>query len=253
MDRKRKRELRDINSRVWAGETDLFDVSKSLDSSLKKNTAFIKRIRTAITSASSATFLQEIRSLSLHKYLSEVISASYEGLCRLKTPGEIAAGVEIVSALHQRFGPTEFTSYLGWLIGRGLSTPDKGQLKSLGQEAKEKEEKERLTRQRVLLKTVTELWLVGVLRSLEDVARPEDATVKGKENAGPSAAAKAKPGKSDKNTDAEPFPLEVLKDLLGHDKEHANLPLVVLFREKLRLGCARNQINKRRWAEICQG
>ena len=167
--------------------------------------------------------------MSLHKYLSEVISASYEGLCRLKTPGEIAAGVEIVSALHQRFGPTEFTSYLGWLIGRGLSTPDKGQLKSLGQEAKEKEEKERLTRQRVLLKTVTELWLVGVLRSLEDVARPEDATVKGKENAGPSAAAKAKPGKSDKNTDAEPFPLEVLKDLLGHDKEHANLPLVVLF------------------------
>lgn len=137
--------------------------------------------------------------------------------------------MEIVSALHQRFGPTEFTSYLGWLIGRGLSTPDKGQLKSLGQEAKEKEEKERLTRQRVLLKTVTELWLVGVLRSLEDVARPEDATVKGKDNTGPSAAAKAKAGKSDKNTDAEPFPLEVLKDLLGHDKEHANLPLVVLF------------------------
>ena len=209
--------------------TDLFDVSNSLDSSLKKNTAFIKRIRTAITPASSATFIQEIRSLSLHKYLSEVISASYEGICRLRTPGEIAAGVEIVSALHQRFGPADFTSYLGWLIGRGLSTPDKGQLKSLGQEAREKEEKERLTRQRVLLKAVTELWLVGVLRSLDDVARPEDATVKGKENAGPSTAGKAKPGKADKITDAEPFPLEVLKDLLGHDKEHSNLPLVVLF------------------------
>ena len=170
--------------------------------------------------------------MSLHKYLSEVISASYEGLCRLKTPGEIAAGVEIISALHQRFGPAEFTSYLGWLVGRGLSTPDKGQLKTLGQEAKEKEEKERLTRQRVLLKVVTELWLVGVLRSLDDVARPEDATVKGKENTGPSAAAKLKPGqagKADKSTDAEPFPLEVLKDLLGHDKEHVNLPLVVLF------------------------
>lgn len=212
---------------------ELFDLNKSLDSSLKKNTAFIKRLRTAITAGSSTQFLQEIHSLSLHKYLSEIISASYEGLCRLKTPGEIAAGVEIVSALHQRFGPAEFTSYLGWLIGRGLSTPDKGQLKSLGQEAREKEEKERLTRQRVLLKVVTELWLVEVLRSLDDVARPEDATARGKENSGPTAASKSKPSagavKSDRNTDAEPFPLEVLKDLLGHDKEHANLPLVVLF------------------------
>lgn len=200
---------------------------------MKKNTAFIKRLRTAITAASFAAFLQEIKTLSLHKYLSEIISASYEGLCRLKTPGEIASGVEIVSALHQRFGAAEFTSYLGWLIGRGLSTPDKSQLKNLPQEAREKEEKERLTRQRVLLKVVTELWLVGLLRSLDDVARPDDATARGKENTGPTAGAKTKAvqaiGKVGGAIDAEPFPLEVLKDLLGHDKEHSNLPLVVLF------------------------
>lgn len=109
--------------------------------------------------------MQEIRSLSLQKYLSEIISASYEGLCKLKTPGEIAAGVEIVSALHQRFGPLEYTCYLGWLLGRGLSTPEKSQLKALGQDARDREEKERLSRQRVLLKIVTELWLVGLLRS----------------------------------------------------------------------------------------
>jgi len=218
---------------------DVFPVSKSLDSSLKKNTAFIKRLRTAITVTSAATFIQEISSLSLHKYLSEVISASYEGLSKLKTPGEITAGVEIVSALHQRFGPADYTSYLGWLIGRGLSTPDKAQLKALGQEAKEKEEKERLTRHRVLLKVVTELWLVGLLRSLDDVARPEDATARGKDNAASVGSklgegvnrSKAGPSASKVNgaLEAEPFPLEVLKDLLGHDKEHANLPLVVLF------------------------
>ena len=219
-------------------EVDLFGVNDSLDSSLKKNTAFIKRLRTAITAASTATFLQEIRSLSLQKYLSEVISASYEGLTKLKTPGEIAAGVEIISALHQRFGPADYTCYLGWLIGRGLSTPDKGQLKTLGQEAREKEEKERLTRHRALLKVATELWLVGLLRSLDDVARPEDATARGKENTGSAtsklgeAVGKSKSGQGlgkTTSTDAEPFPLEVLKDLLGHDKEHVNLPLVVLF------------------------
>ena len=217
----------------------MFAVNTSLDSSLKKNTAFIKRLRTAITATGSATFLQEISSLSLHKYLSEVISASYEGLCRLKTPGEIAAGVEIVSALHQRFGPSEYTSYLGWLIGRGLSTPEKSQLKALGQEAREKEEKERLTRQRILLKVVTELWLVGVLRSLDDVARPEDATARGKEGSAPAggklgeATNRSKTGqtapKPNGLADTEPFPLEVLKDLLAHDKEHLNLPLVVGF------------------------
>ena len=219
-------------------EVDLFSVNDSLDSSLKKNTAFIKRLRTAITPASTTTFLQEIRSLSLQKYLSEVISASYEGLTKLKTPGEVAAGVEIISALHQRFGPAEYTSYLGWLIGRGLSTPDKGQLKNLGQEVREKEEKERLTRHRVLLKVATELWLVGLLRSLDDVARPEDATARGKESAGPAGSKLGEPVGKPKSgqgvgkagsTDAEPFPLEVLKDLLSHDKEHVNLPLVVLF------------------------
>lgn len=157
----------------------------------------------------------------------------------MKTPGEISAGVEIISALHQRFGPAEFTTYLGWLLGRGLSTPEKAHLKALGQDAKEKEERERLVRQRALVKVVTELWLVGVLRSLDDVSRPEDAPTRGKDvgNAANSrlgeATPKTKPSqgvvKTDQVADSEPFPLEVLKDLLGHDREHVNLPLVVHF------------------------
>ncbi|KAF9881371.1 MIF4G domain-containing protein [Colletotrichum karsti] len=225
MDRARKRELRSLNTRAWDGETDLFAVSKSLDSSLKKNTAFIKRLRTAISAATLNTFLQEIRALSLHKYLSEIVSACYEGLCKLKSPGEIEAGVEIVSALHQRFGPSEFTEYLGWLLGKGMATPDKSLLKSLAPEVREKEEKERLTRQRVLLRVVTELWLVDVLRTLDDVTRPDDAT-KGATGKVPELKLKAH---SNKSGAAEPFPLEVLKDLLGHDREHVNLPLLVIF------------------------
>lgn len=102
MDRKRKRELREINSRAWNGEKGVFEISTSLDSSLKKNTAFIKRLRTTVSQATLGTFLQEIRTLILHKYLSEIISACYEGLCKLKSPGDIGAGIEIVSALHQR-------------------------------------------------------------------------------------------------------------------------------------------------------
>lgn len=209
---------------------DLYEVNKSLDSSLKKNTAFIKRLRTAVTATTLGTFLQEIRTLSLHKYLSEIISACYEGLCKLKSPGEIDAGVEIVSALHQRFGPAEFTEFLGWLVGKGLATPEKSILKTLAADIREKEEKDRIIRQRVLLRVVTELWLVGVLRTLDDVTRPDDAS-RGKDSI--SAIAKVTDAKAKnsvgKGGGAEPFPLEVLKDLLGHDRDHANLPLLVIF------------------------
>ncbi|RDW92147.1 MIF4G-containing protein [Coleophoma crateriformis] len=209
----------------------IFNVNKSLDSSLKKNTAFIKRLRTAISASTLSTFVQEVRTLSLHKYLSEIISACYEGLCKLKSPGEVEAGVEIVSALHQRFGPAEFTKFLGWLIGKGLATPDKSLLKGLAADAKEKEEKERLARQRILLRVVTELWLVGVVKTLDDVSRPDDAS-RGKESlsAIPAKVADVKKANGpSKGGGAEPFPLEVLKDLLGHDREHTNLPLLVVF------------------------
>ncbi|KAJ2904368.1 Regulator of nonsense transcripts 2 [Zalerion maritima] len=218
-------ELRELNERVWDGEIDLFSVNKSLDSSLRKNTAFIKRLRTAVSAATLNTFLQEIRTLSLHRYLSEIISACYEGLCKLKSPGDVEAGVEIVSALHQRFGADEFTENLAWLLGKGMATPEKSVLKALPAEAREKEEKDRVVRQRVLLRVVTELWLVGVLRTLDDARRPDEAT-KGATGKVPEL----KPRTSNLGKGgAEPFPLEVLKDLLGHDREHANLPLLVTF------------------------
>ncbi|GAQ39694.1 nonsense-mediated mRNA decay factor [Aspergillus niger] len=224
-------------SEVRGHDGDVFPVSKSLDSALKKNTAFIKRLRTGINAAAQQTFLTDIRTLSLHKYLSEIISACYEGLCKLKSPGEIATGVEITSALHQRFGPAEFTRQIGWLLGRGLSTPDRGQLKALSQELREREEKERLSRHRVLLRVVTELWLVGVLKTLDDIEKPDDVGAKGKDGVvgiggkatdGPVRRAPPSAGK-DGEREPEPFPLEVLKDLLGHDRDHSNLPLAVLF------------------------
>ncbi len=222
------RQILHLTVRLTDNIPDVFPVAKSLDSSLKKNTAFIKRLRTAVTAATLNTFMQEIKTLSLSKYLSEIISACYEGLCKLKSPGEIEAGVEIVSALHQRFGPQDFTEYLGWLVGKGLATPEKSLLKALAADVREKEEKERIMRQRVLLRVVTELWLVGVLRTLDDVSRPDDAT-RGKECLGGSTEKKRAASNGSKTGGAEPFPLEVLKDLLGHDRDHSNLPLLVIF------------------------
>ncbi|KAL2419267.1 Regulator of nonsense transcripts 2 [Exophiala dermatitidis] len=232
MDRKRKRELRDLNLRVWAGTKDVYEVAPSLDSSLKKNTAFIKRLRTGLSSTSQDTFLSEVRTLSLQKYLSEIISATAEGLSKLKTASEISTAVEVVSALHQRFGPSEFTKQLAWLLGKGLTPPDKAQMKLWSPEVREREEKERLSRHRILLRVVTEFWICGILRSLNDVDRPDESLARGKEGqlqseSKPKAAANGT--RPDAQIENEPFPLEVLKELLGHDPEHANLGLAVLF------------------------
>ncbi|KAF2668337.1 putative nonsense-mediated mRNA decay factor [Microthyrium microscopicum] len=232
MDPSKKRALRENNLKVWAGATDIFPVKQNQDSSLKKNTAFIKRLRTAISAPNVSLFLTEVAGLSLYKYMAEIISSLYEGLQKLKTPADIAASVQVVSALHQRFGPAEFTGYLGWYIGRGLSTPDKSQLKALAPDVKEREEKDRLARQRGLLRVATELWLAGVLRSLEDVVRPESETKDkdGGKASEPTAKAKAAANAAKSQTgESDPFPLEVLKDLLGHDRDHVNLPLVVIF------------------------
>ncbi|KAK5072861.1 mRNA decay protein [Lithohypha guttulata] len=246
MDRKRKRELRNINLSVWEGAQDVYQVGSSLDSSLKKNTAFIKRLRTGISASAQAGLLSEIKTLSLQKYLSEIISATAEGLSRLKTAGDIAAGLEVVSALHQRFGPSDFTKQLGWLLGRGLTSPDKAQVKLWSQEVREREEKERLARHRVLLRIATEFWLCGILRSLEDVERPDDASAKTKEastNEGGRSAEVQKIKnalngiKNENMRDHDPFPLEVLKDLLGHDPELVNLPLAVLFVKNFAWDC----------------
>lgn len=177
--------------------------------------------------------------MSLEKYLSEITSASAEGLSKLKTPGEVAAATEIISALHQRFGPTEFTKQLAWLLGKGLTPPDKAQIKTWTPDVRDREERERLSRHRVLLRVVTEFWLAGILRSLDDCERPEDVTNKARDantsnpprNAEGSSRGKSHSNgvRSDSSQDSDPFPLEVLKELLGHDPEHVNLPLAVLF------------------------
>jgi regulator of nonsense transcripts 2 len=198
---------------------DVFKVAGSLDSSLKKNTAVIKRLRTSLTSEFQTALLKDIQTTSLEKYLPEVISAVAEGLPKSKI-ADSGAVIEVISALHQRFR-RDFTPKLTFALAKGLANPRADVLKGLSQEQRDREEKERLARQRTLLRIGVELWLVGVVRTVQDA---EDASLK----IGNPKASAPTPAKKDAG-DAEPFPLEVLKELLGRDREHVNLPLVVLF------------------------
>jgi regulator of nonsense transcripts 2 len=108
-------------------------------------------------------------------------------------------------------------------ILRALAPANPQQLATLSVDQREKEESSRLIRQRVFIRVTTELWLVNVIRSVSDAtavvdvakATPAKGTVKGK--------------KSDVEVDTSPLPLAVLKELLGKDKDHVNLPLLVAF------------------------
>lgn len=208
----------------------MFTTAASLDSSLKKNTAVIKRVRASLIADSLPTLLKEIQTISLEKYLPEVISAVSEGLHKTKNTSDIAAAVEVVSALHQRF-QRDFTPQLTFALAKGLATPRPDVLKGLTPEQKEREEKERLARQRILLRVGVELWLVGVLRSLQDAVSVDEGGGPAKNGTKATGTSVASNGTKKKEDGSEPeaFPLEVLKDLLGRDREHINLPLVVLF------------------------
>ncbi|PWW73941.1 ARM repeat-containing protein [Tuber magnatum] len=230
MNRTRKRELRELNKLAWDEQKDVFRTAASLDSTLKKNTAVIKRLRTSLDSYQ--VLLREIQTVALEKYLPEVIAAVYEGLLKTKTASEIAAAVEVVSALHQRF-QRDFTPQFTFTLAKGLATPRPDALKGLSPEQKEREEKERFARQRVLLRVGVELYLVGVVRSVQDAVCVDDSMAAKGSNGGakPSGIVSGKDAtkKKDGDTELDPFPLEVLKDLLNRDRDHLNLPLVVLF------------------------
>ncbi|ORY81907.1 armadillo-type protein [Protomyces lactucae-debilis] len=184
------------------------EVSASLDSSLKKNTAFIKRSRMALNAENVPIFAKDVVTLSLEKYMSEVVSAFAEGLAKVKT-ADVSAAVETVELLHRRFS-RPFTIQLAFQLVRGLAPPPQSYLNSLSAEQREKEESTRVTRQRTLLRVVTELWLVGVFRTIQDALD----------------GANAEPRKRKMD---EPLPLFCLRELLANDKDFVNLSIVVSF------------------------
>jgi len=74
----------------------IFKLASSLDSSLKKNTAFIKRLRTSLNADSQASLLKDIAGLSLEKYIPEVIAAASEGLQKCKTISDTFTATEVL-------------------------------------------------------------------------------------------------------------------------------------------------------------
>ncbi|KIO28448.1 hypothetical protein M407DRAFT_71750 [Tulasnella calospora MUT 4182] len=171
--------------------------AKALESSLKRHTAFIKRMKQSMGAENRDANLKDIETLVLEKYVEEAAAAALEGLGRCKTEKDVWSAVEVISALHRRF-PTSFTPPLLSGLAQGLTPPAKATLAALPQDQREKDESARVARQRPLLRVYAELALVGILA---------DA-----------------PGRSGGETI-----LKTIKDLLSGDPQLGSLPLLTTF------------------------
>ncbi|CUM63755.1 uncharacterized protein PRCAT00001339001 [Priceomyces carsonii] len=153
--------LRDTNIRASQGKLNI-DESIKLDSSLKKHTALIKKLRTSINAAQCEAILKDINNLSLEKYISELITSVAEGLNKV-AKNDVDAALEIVSLLHQRF-PKSFTPPLISQIIENIFEP----AGVVADQEKEKNDRSRILRQKNLSRVLMEFYLTGLVKTLGD-------------------------------------------------------------------------------------
>ncbi|KAI9348756.1 armadillo-type protein [Zopfochytrium polystomum] len=164
---------------------------RNLDGSIKKNTAFTKKLKTNLTADQLPTLTKELLSLKLEKYITEAAAAILES--KLGKPADAWAAVEICSLLHQRFA--EFTPALVPNLVKALGPPPNSA--GMTPEQKEREEAARVPKQRGMLRLFTELYLVGI------VVDPPNAK--------------------------ESVMATVVKDMFGSDKDFLNVSIAVSF------------------------
>ena len=69
--------------------------SSKLDSSLKRHTALIKRMRQSIGAENHDQIVKDIESLALEKYIDELSGAAVEGVGRCKSEKDVWSAVEV--------------------------------------------------------------------------------------------------------------------------------------------------------------
>ncbi|KAJ1826455.1 mRNA decay protein [Coemansia sp. RSA 2599] len=161
----RLRGLQRSNIDSWSGRQPKLD-PKALDSNIKKNTGFIKKCKTSMGQDSAAQLQREVKLLKLEKYVSEIVPAAAEGLLRCKASADVAAAVDTMSALHARF-PTQITVPLVCQLLKTLAPPAAAALAAMTPETRDREEQARLSKQKTVLRVVTEMYLSGLLWGID--------------------------------------------------------------------------------------
>ncbi|PWN29554.1 ARM repeat-containing protein [Jaminaea rosea] len=206
LERDRKRiALRQRNLATWQDGPS--PPSGSLDSNMKKNTGFIKRVRQGLGVDAKPQLIKETATLNLDKYVEELTQAIPEGLSKCTLAKDCIAAAEIVTELHARFDPPVFAQPLAVALSSALAPPNKAQLQAMQAEQKEREEANRVSRQKVMLRIAAELALVEVIR--------------------------ARDGSSTQELPGQDWLFHILRDLLSTDREHVNVPILITLLKAL--------------------
>lgn len=67
----------------------------NLDSNMKKNTTFIKKCKTSLAAEYRQQLLNDIKKLSLEKYISEIVVSVMDGMLKCKTSTDLGSCVEV--------------------------------------------------------------------------------------------------------------------------------------------------------------
>lgn len=122
-----------------------------LDSSLKKNTAFVKKLRT-LTEQQRGSLSQDFDSLNLSKYIGEAVSSMVEAKLKIS---DVGCAVHLCSLFHQRY--TEFAPLLLAAWKRHF-------------EARKEEKTPNVSKLRTDLRFIAELTIVGLFTDKEGLS-----------------------------------------------------------------------------------
>lgn len=123
---------------------------KNLDSNIKRNTSFIKKLKEKLGEEQKEALCQELQLLNLSRYVSEVVNAIAEA--KLK-PSDTGAAVKICSLLHQRYA--DFTLSLIPALTKHFAPQKPATLT-------EQERNAIFVRKRSSLRLLGELYLIGI-------------------------------------------------------------------------------------------
>uniref|UniRef100_A0A673N298 Regulator of nonsense transcripts 2 n=1 Tax=Sinocyclocheilus rhinocerous TaxID=307959 RepID=A0A673N298_9TELE len=122
-----------------------------LDSSLKKNTAFVKKLRT-LTEQQRGSLSQDFDSLNLSKYIGEAVSSMVEAKLKIS---DVGCAVHLCSLFHQRY--TDFAPLLLAAWKRHF-------------EARKEEKTPNVSKLRTDLRFIAELTIVGLFTDKEGLS-----------------------------------------------------------------------------------
>ncbi|KAK3289206.1 Regulator of nonsense transcripts upf2 [Cymbomonas tetramitiformis] len=124
---------------------------KTLDSSIKRNTALIKKLR-QLSEEGHKGLMEDIRKVNASRYVSEVVAAIAEAKIKMS---DVPAAVQVCSELHQRY--VDFSAALIPALQRVLLHGS-----GKGAAASDAAEAPTPARKRVMLRLLSELLIVGL-------------------------------------------------------------------------------------------